>query len=300
MNSIMEYRVKKEETGEKLIFIVCSKMNISSRLLRKLKKSKNIFLNNRAVSVNASVRENDMVKIIMELEKNTFDPEPLDIEVVYEDKDIILVNKRPFMVVHPTKGHPYGTLGNGLAYYNLERGLDYKIRFINRLDRDTSGLVMIAKNPNGQKIISDQMMSNQVDKYYFAVVEGVIIPEKGTVNAPVGLANEDDVARVVIASGQEAITHYEVVEKFGVACLVKIKLETGRTHQIRVHMKHIGHPLIGDTLYGKSSNLINRQALHAAQLGFFNVRTGEPCTVDAVLPEDMKALIKALQKDDNR
>lgn len=297
MNSIMEYRVKKEDTGEKLISIVCSNMNISSRLLRKLKKSKSILLNNRAVSINASVREHDMVKIILPEENNTFDPEPLDIEVVYEDVDVVLVNKRPFIVVHPTKGHPYGTLANGLAHYNLEHGMDYKIRFINRLDRDTSGLIMIAKNAYGQKVISDQMMGNQVSKYYYAVVEGIVKPEKATINAPVGLANEDDVARIVLDTGQEAITHYEVVETFPTASLVRLKLETGRTHQIRVHMKHIGHPLIGDTLYGESSKLINRQALHATELTFFNVRSGQSCTVIADLPEDMKVLIEALKKN---
>jgi len=294
---VLEYVVECEDAGETVLGIVARKLMVSSRLIRKVKRKKNIFLNDRAVSVNATVRENDRVKVIVELERNIFDPEDLDIEVVYEDLDILIVNKRPFTVVHPTKGHPYGTLGNGIAYFNLQKGFDYKIRFINRLDRDTSGLVMIAKNPYGQQVISNQMIANEVDKVYYAVVEGIFEEKEGTINLPIGRRDEGDIERVVMEEGQQSVTHYKVVEELDGASLIEINLETGRTHQIRVHMSHIGHSLIGDTLYGKESNLIDRQALHAKSLTFKHVRTKEQCFVDSQLPEDMRTLVEKLRKN---
>jgi 23S rRNA pseudouridine1911/1915/1917 synthase len=199
-------------------------------------------------------------------------------------------------VVHPTKGHPDNTIANGLVNYINKTRQSFKIRFINRLDRDTSGLLMIAKNPFAQQELSNQMIKNVVEKKYLAVVYGIIEKDYGIIDEPIGRTEKDSIHRKVIESGQRSITHYEVVERYKNASLVRLTLETGRTHQIRVHMKHIGHPLIGDELYGYVDNeLIDRQALHSETLKFYQPRTGEEKFVKAEIPEDIKNLITKLK-----
>jgi 23S rRNA pseudouridine1911/1915/1917 synthase len=198
--------------------------------------------------------------------------------------------------VHPTKGHPDGTIGNGIANHFQKEGFDGKIRFINRLDRDTSGLLLVAKNGYAQQIISNQMQADEVEKRYMALVFGVLEKDRDTICLPIGRPNPEDLRRAVMADGQDSITHYEVVERFEEATLVRIRLETGRTHQIRVHFAHLGHPLIGDELYGCPSDKIQRQALHSYFLKFQLPRTNEWVNLEADLPFDFKALIETMTK----
>ena len=248
----LKYLVEKSDEGLKLIDILARKMYVSSRLIRKSKSSKKILLNGRNGSVNTPVRKNDMIEVLFEREKNIFEPEDIEIEVLYEDVDVLVINKQPFIVVHPTKGHPNGTIGNGLSKYFIEKNDNRKIRFINRLDRDTSGIMMIAKNGFSQKSISSQMNKNLVEKKYIAIVEGLMESDCGTINLPIEREVEGDIIRKVLPDGLPSVTHYEVIERFSNHTFVRIILETGRTHQIRVHFSHIGHPLAGDLLYGGS------------------------------------------------
>lgn len=298
MNSnTLIYKILDEDAGTKLKEVLYDKMKISGRLTRKLKRSKNIFVNGYNISLGSNLRKGDIVKVIMEDEANKFEPQDIPISVVYEDMDLMIINKQPNIVVHPTKGHPDNTIANGLVNYLNKTGQRFKIRFINRLDRDTSGLLMIAKNPFAQQSLSNQMQQNRVEKKYLAVVKGRVEKDYGIIDAPIGRIESDSIHRRVIENGQRSITHYEVIERYNDASLVRLTLETGRTHQIRVHMQYIGHTLIGDELYGYvNDELINRQALHAETLKFFQPRTDEKRLVKANMPDDIKDLITKLSK----
>ena len=291
----LKYMVEKSDEGMKLIDILATKMYVSSRLIRKSKSKKNILLNGRNISVNALVRKNDIIEVIFEKEKNIFEPENIDIDVLYEDVDVLIINKQPFIVVHPTKGHPTGTIGNGISKYFIGNGDNRKIRFINRLDRDTSGIMMVAKNGFSQKSISKQMTENLVEKNYIAIVEGVMESDSGTINLPIEREFEGDIVRKVLPDGLPSITHYKVLERFDNHTFVKIVLETGRTHQIRVHFSHLGHPLAGDVLYGGSGELIKRQALHCDELTFFTPRDNKKINITTDIPGDIKDLIFKLR-----
>lgn len=291
------YEIKESDKGIKLKDVLYKRMKLSGRLIRKEKRRRNIYVNDRNISFDSKLRKGDIVKFVMEKEINTFKPQEIPIDIVYEDMDLIVVNKQPNIVVHPTKGHHDNTIANGLANYLIKSDQEFKIRFINRLDMNTSGLLLVAKNPYAQQILSKQMDKNLVDKKYIAVVKGVVDNDAGIIDEPIGMTDDDMVYRKVIESGQRSITKYEVMERYEDATLVRLKLETGRTHQIRVHMKYIGHPLLGDTLYGYTDEtLIKRQALHAETLSFYKPRTDKRITIKADLPEDIKLLIKKLRR----
>ena len=216
-------------------------------------------------------------------------------EVIYDDFDIIMVNKPPFMVVHPTKSHFENTIANGITHYIMEKNEKVKVRFVNRLDMNTSGLVIVAKNPYAQFVLSSDMKDDKVEKMYIAVVKGVVKEDFGTINEPIYRPTDDSVKRIVHEDGQPSVTHYEVVKRLKDATVLKLKLETGRTHQIRVHLNHIGHGIIGDELYGYiDEDLIKRQALHAYSLKFQQPRTREDLEFKAPLPRDMEELIEKL------
>lgn len=295
-SNTLTYQISDNDAGIKLKEVLYDKMKLSGRLTRKLKRDKTIFVNDNKIPLHSILRKGDVVKVIMVDEANNFEPQDIPIDVVYEDMDLLIINKQPNIVVHPTKGHPDYTIANGLVNYLHKTGQSFKIRFINRLDRDTSGLLMIGKNPFAQQELSNQMHSNLVEKKYLAVVKGLVKKDKGTIDAPIGRMEEDSIHRTVIESGQRSITHFELIDKYNDSSLVRLTLETGRTHQIRVHMKHIGHPLIGDELYGYvNKDLIDRQALHAETLKFYQPRTGEEKFVKAEIPEDIKNLILKLK-----
>lgn len=290
----LDYEVEDKDSGLKVIDVLATSMNISSRLIRKCKNHKNILLNNKSGSVNRMVYRGDVISMLLDHDENTFDPNPIEVIALYEDGDVLVVDKPPFLVVHPTKGHPEGTLANALSHFQYLRGQNYKIRFINRLDRDTSGIVLIAKNAYAQQIVSEQMQSNLVDKKYLAVVEGIVEQDEGTIDLPIEREMELDIKRIVIDSGMPSVTHYKVLERYDSHTYLEIKLETGRTHQIRVHFSHIGHPILGDHLYGHKSNLIDRQALHCREMAFKPPREADKISVIAELPEDMRHLLKEL------
>lgn len=288
------YTVEAEDAGRKIIDLLARNMGMSSRLIRKCKQDKTVELNGTPQSVNQLVQAGDMIRVELPHDPNIFEPEPIPIEVVYEDADILVVNKAPGIVVHPTKGHPFGTLGNAVAWYAAQKGDSYKIRFVNRLDRDTTGLLIIAKNGYAQQFISDRMQEDQVEKRYLALVHGCPAEQAGVVDAPIDRLQPEDILRQVHEDGKPSVTHYRVMADLGTASLLELILETGRTHQIRVHMAHLGHPLYGDQLYGREEfDGFERQALHAWRLKFETPRSGW-LELKAPLPADMTSLLRQL------
>ncbi len=287
----LTYRVDKKYEGMRIKDILKEEFSMSTRFFKNIKGHGYIVLNGEKTPWHKLAWEGDQILVEMGEENIDAAPAPIPIDIIYEDYDILLINKQPRLVVHPTKGHVYDTLANAVAYHWEKMGISCKIRFVNRLDMDTSGLILIAKNKFAHQNIQKQMDEKKVKKIYWAFVEGTLEKKQGIIDVPIGLASQGDLQRSILESGQVSITHYRVIEEYKNASLVELQLETGRTHQIRVHMKYIGHPLLGDCLYNTNfTESISRQALHAKMLGFKLPRSKKYQEFYAPLPEDMKKL----------
>ena len=284
---------KNESRNDTLKQILLNDMGISLRLLYSLKKDKQIFVNKKFYKMHELVNIGDIIEINLPDEANEYDAEDMDIKLLYEDADLMVVEKEPFVVVHPTKGHQSGTLANGLIKLFKDKSINSKIRFVNRLDRDTSGILIVAKNSYCHSILTKDDAMHEMEKKYYAVVGGHLEKESGVIDLPID-KSEDGIRRMVSEKGQRAVTRYKVIDKLKQATLLEISLETGRTHQIRVHFSHIGHPLLGDELYGGDMSLLNRQALHCFELGFYSPRKSEIIYIKSELPRDMRELVKEL------
>ena len=284
---------KNESRNDTLKQILLNDMGISLRLLYSLKKDKQIFVNKKFYKMHELVNIGDIIEINLPDEANEYDAEDMDIKLLYEDADLMVVEKEPFVVVHPTKGHQSGTLANGLIKLFKDKSINSKIRFVNRLDRDTSGILIVAKNSYCHSILTKDDAMHEMEKKYYAVVGGHLEKESGVIDLPID-KSEDGIRRMVSEKGQRAVTRYKVIDKLKKATLLEISLETGRTHQIRVHFSHIGHPLVGDELYGGDMSLLNRQALHCFELGFYSPRKSEIIYIKSELPRDMRELVKEL------
>lgn len=258
---------------------------VSSRLIRKSVKNGNIYLNSRVNRKNKILRENDLISLRFQDEEPNGKIEHRDLDILYEDDDLLLVNKEPFMVTHTAKDDSEGTLLNYTLGYFEENNIKRKVRFINRLDRDTSGIVLVAKNSFAQdKVTSD--FDKNVEKKYIAIVEGILDEKEGIIDGPIA-TSEDGIRREVnYIIGKKSLTSYKVLEEYENMSLLLLTLHTGRTHQIRVHMAHVGHPILGDGLYGYKSELINRQALHSYSLKFRLPRNNKAIEICAKLPRD--------------
>lgn len=218
-------------------------------------------------------------------------PSPLPLEIVYEDEDLLIVNKEANRPIHPSQGNYDNTLANAVAYYFKQKGESFTYRCINRLDKDTTGLLIIAKNMYSASLLSDMVQNREIHREYLAIATGEV-PESGTITAPIARVEGSTIERKVDEeNGEYACTHYKRLQYKNGYSLVSLKLETGRTHQIRVHLKHIGHPLPGDFLYNPDYTVINRQALHSYRLTFIHPITGKELQFEAEMPEDMKAII---------
>ncbi|MBF2260641.1 RluA family pseudouridine synthase [Staphylococcus capitis] len=262
-----------------------------------------VKVNDKVIKSNYKVKLNDHIIVTeKEVVEADIQPEDLDLDIYYEDDDVAIVYKPKGMVVHPSPGHYTGTLVNGLMYQikNLS-GINGEIRpgIVHRIDKDTSGLLMVAKNDIAHRGLVEQLMAKSVKRKYTALVHGNIPHDYGTVDAPIGRNKNDRQAMAVVDDGKEAVTHFNVIEHFKDYTLIECELETGRTHQIRVHMKYIGYPLVGDPKYGPKRTLdIGGQALHAGVIGFEHPVTHEYIERSTDLPNDFKDLLEDIRRRD--
>lgn len=289
-NNTLNYTI--QENNKTVKSVMMENLNFSRRLSKKLDMNNKLFLNGAVTSLNKSTFKGDILSVEFDEDENRYEPSDIPIDILYEDNDLLVVNKPPYIVVHPTMSHQDNTVANRVVYYFKQNGIKRKVRFVNRLDMNTSGIVIIAKNPYVHNNLSRQMKSGIVDKYYYAIVEGNLKTESGVINEPILRLNSQDIVRVVHPSGKECITHYTVEKRLENMTLLKLRLETGRSHQIRVHMKHIGHPVLGDTLYGSENCLIKRQALHCCEMKFIQPVTGKRIEITCPMPKDMRRVIE--------
>ncbi|RIP33591.1 RluA family pseudouridine synthase [Staphylococcus gallinarum] len=262
-----------------------------------------VTVNGKIVKSNYKVKLNDQVVVTeKEIVETDIKPENLNLDIYYEDDDVAIVYKPKGMVVHPSAGHYSGTLVNGLMYQMKDlSGINGEIRpgIVHRIDKDTSGLLMVAKNDIAHRGLVEQLVDKSVNRKYIALVHGNIPHDYGTIDAPIGRNKNERQSMDVVDDGKEAVTHFNVLEHFKNYTLVECQLETGRTHQIRVHMKYIGFPLVGDPKYGPKKTLdIGGQALHAGVIGFEHPVTGEYIEQTAALPSDFEQLLIDIRKSD--
>src|SRR5699024_10886020 len=232
------YKVENKYQGMRIKDILREEFSMSTRLFKNIKENGFIKLNGKEIPWHKTAWEKDIILVDMGEEKIDAAPASIPIDIVYEDDDILLINKQAGLVAHPTKGHIYDTLANGVAKHWEDLNISCKIRFVNRLDMNTSGLILIAKNKFAHQNIQSQMQENQVKKIYWAFVEGAFKEKEGIIHASIGLASPEDIKRSVLEEGRPSVTQYRIIEEYKNVSLVEVQLKTGRTHQIRVHMKH--------------------------------------------------------------
>lgn len=290
----IEYKVKKADSEKTIHSILTNNFQISTRLMTRLIKNEKITVNKNKCDTRNKAKIGDSIVINFEYAEDNSNiiPTKMDLKIIYEDEWMLVVNKPAGIPVHPSLLHYTDSLSNGVKYYFDKISLAKKIRPVNRLDLDTSGVIIFAKCEYIQECFINQMKSKQFQKEYICLVDGVVKPKEGTINLPIARKNGSIIERCVDKiNGQNAITHYKVIKEFNDFSLIKCILETGRTHQIRVHMLNIGHPILSDTLYGKKSKLIERQALHSLKIECIHPVTKEPLTFESSLPKDLKNII---------
>ena len=286
----MEINYEIKNNTQTINNILQNELKVSSRLLYKLIKLNKIELNHKPCDTRKTGNLEDTITVNFDYEEDNSNivPTKMDLNIIFEDDWLLVVNKPAGIAIHPSVLHYSDSLCNGIRFYFDKIGLKKKIRPVNRLDLNTSGLVVFAKCEYIQECLINQMKNNQFKKEYLAVCDGIFNEKSGTINLPIARKRNSIIERCISENGQTAITHYEVLKEFNNYSLVKCSLETGRTHQIRVHMSAIGHPLLGDSLYGSISDLINRQALHCYNLQFIHPVYNNDLNFFGDLPNDFK------------
>ena len=285
----MQIIVEENKQGIRIDKYLSEETEYSRSKIASLIEDKNILVNDKEVKANYLVKENDVITIDYQEKEMDVEPEKMDLDIVYEDDDVIVVNKPNGMVVHPAVGNPNHTLVNGLMYHakNLSNiNGEFRPGIVHRIDADTTGLLMIAKNNKAHEILAKELEEKKTHRIYYALVWGVINNDTGTIDAPIGRSKKDRKKMDVVEDGKPAITHFRVLERYKNATLVELKLETGRTHQIRVHMKYIGHPVVNDEVYSNKKLFDNTgQCLHAKEIGFIHPTKNVFMKFDSELPE---------------
>lgn len=295
MKRTLTYTITEQENGMLIGHFLHSR-GYSSQVIIALKKiPQSILLNGKWEYVNHKMSTGDILTIHIEENEASphITPVPLPLNIIYEDEDILVVNKPADMPIHPSMNNHDNTLANAVAHYFHSRNIPYVFRCVNRLDRDTTGLTVLAKHMLSAGILSEQVRSRTLHREYLAIVSGTSLPDSGIIDAPIARVEGSTIEREVnFASGETAITHYKIIKRDFTRnlSLISLCLETGRTHQIRVHMKHLGYPLIGDFIYNPDKTYINRQALHSYRLTFTHPVTSKSMEFIAQLPDDMNNL----------
>ena len=284
----LKYKIKND--NQTINNILQNELKISSRLLYKLINMQKIYINNTPCDTREKAHQQDILTIDFNYEEDNSNivPMKMNLDIIFEDDWLLIINKPAGIAIHPSILHYSDSLCNGVRFYFDEIGLKKKIRPVNRLDLNTSGLVVFAKCEYIQECLINQMKNNEFKKEYLAICEGSFYEKVGTINLPIARKENSIIERCISDNGQPSITHFEVLKDLGKYSFVKCSLETGRTHQIRVHMSAIGHPLIGDSLYGSTSSLINRQALHCYHLTFKHPITNIVLNFYGEIPYDFK------------
>jgi len=277
--------------------LLSNKLLLSHSLVTKLKQQSKIKVNGYAAYTNYHINTGDIITIDINLtEENRIIPEPVPLDIIYEDTDFLVVNKPAGMSTHPSRLGGTGTLANAVTYYWQNLGKNSLFRPVNRLDKDTSGMILIGNSQFAHQSIFNQMKGRNIERSYVALVGGEMVKDSGCIDQPIARQSDNSRRRIVSSDGHRAVTHYTVLNKYPGHTLLSLRLETGRTHQIRVHLSFLGTPLCGDTLYGYASPLINRQALHASKLRFIHPRTGKEVTINIPLAPDIQAAVDRLVK----
>lgn len=295
MNRTIEYYIDEESEGLRIEQFLRRKGYSGQNLTEIKRMPKSVLVNGEHYYMREQLKKGDHLAIcICETEcSEKIPPTEIPLNIVYEDEDIIVINKPAGMPIHPSLNNYTNSMANALAWYYQKQGKPFIFRCCNRLDRDTSGLTVVAKHLVSGNILSSMVYKREIHREYQAIVRGHITPESGTINAPLARKPGTIIERMVdFENGETAITHYQLIKEANGHSLVSLKLETGRTHQIRIHMKHIGFPLIGDYLYNPDMEYMSRQALHSHRLVFNHPITGERMEFVAPLPEDMVRVIR--------
>ena len=295
--------VSEENDGIRLDAYIADNMeNLSTTAVKRLIEDGNIIVNNKIQKVSYKVHENDEIEINEpEAKEVSLEAQDIPVDVIYEDSDIIVVNKPKGLVVHPANGNWDGTLVNAIMAICKDSlsGIGGEIRpgIVHRLDKDTSGLLIVAKNDEAHINMSNQIKDRQVKKIYYALVRGIVSENEATINMPIGRSTKDRKKMAVTKTGKEAITHFKVLERFNKYTLLEVKIDTGRTHQIRVHLSEIGHPVVGDEVYsnGKNEFGVKGQLLHAKVLDFKHPITGKDMHLEAELPQEFLDVLDKLR-----
>ena len=300
----MENIIVEEENIRLDSYIAGKYKDLSRTMIQKLIENGEILVNGQKKKISYKVNINDKISInIPEPEETDLKPQNIPLEVIYEDNDIIVVNKPKGMVVHPANGNPDGTLVNAIMAIskNSLSGIGGKIRpgIVHRLDKDTSGIIIVAKNDKAHINLSKQIKDREVKKIYIALVKGAVNENEATIDMPIGRSTKDRKKMAVRKDGKQAITHFKVLKRYLNYTLLEVKIDTGRTHQIRVHMAEIGHPVVGDIVYSKGKNEFGvvGQMLHAKSLDFTHPTTGKKMHLEAELPQYFKEVIEKLDKE---
>lgn len=298
------YTIEEENVGKRLdLFVSENEVDMSRSFVQGIIEKQQVKVNGQIKKSNYKLRVGDQVEVeLAEPVELQVEAEDIPLDIIYEDSDVIVINKPQDMVVHPAPGNYTGTLVNGLLYHCKDlSGINGVIRpgIVHRIDKDTSGVLVVAKNDKSHNSLAMQLKDHSMKRTYYAIVEGIVKEEEGTVRTNIGRHPVERIKMAVVKDGKEAITNYKVLERFKSNTLVECRLETGRTHQIRVHMAHLHHPLIGDQVYGykKQKFKLQGQALHAKNLGFIHPTTGEYMEFDSQLPEYFQDILDKLRKE---